>query len=223
MSRNLLWMIALGMCLAVPAASAGSNAGGVYLLHLAPEIQYTSSNRSYCEQFDVKSFDDVRVSGKPDPSRAQVFYVLAAFDAEHSPRFKTIGFGFGEGINAEKIQFENWGACASNIMEMPSEGWPGPGSGTAVFFADTVFTGRLTPVYWFSAYVYGECQLELSAYPGKRLGAFFVDDGSPPMEDRVESFGALGFGMEGKKPSPMVPKESPEEREEENADLEGGR
>jgi hypothetical protein len=205
------------MCLGLAAqtALAGPNKGGVLLLHLAPEIQYTSDNRTYCDQFDAKSWEDVRVQGKPDPTRAQVFYVLAAFDTTHSSRFKTVGFGLSEDLDAEKIHFENWGACAMDIMEMPSKGWPGPGTGTAVFMADTVYTGLISPVYWFSAYIYDECQIKLAEYPKQVMGAFFVDDGSPPGEDKVTSFGALGFGLDGKKPRPIPwqPDESTEEPE----------
>jgi hypothetical protein len=208
MIRCLCLLLIAAVWFITPDVWAGPNEGGVLLLHVAPEIQYTKDDRSYCEQFDAKTWEDVRVQGTLDSTRAQIFYVLAAFDTTTSPRFRTVGFGFGEDLDAEAVVFEGWGACRSDIVEFPSKGWPGPGSGTAVYFADTTHTQSIVPVYWFAAYVYGETQVKVGPHPRKELGAFFVDEGPPPVEDKVNAFGVLGFGLEGEKPRPAPPSDT---------------
>jgi hypothetical protein len=185
-------------------AFAGPNAGGVLLLHAAPKIEYTTSRVSYCDSLDLPDWEGIRVRSEPDPDRAQLFYVLAVFDTSRSPRLQTVTFGLGDYGGEGTILFENWGSCL-HATEITTEGWPRPNGGTALSFVGHHFTEAVTPLYWFSAYVYVAGELPLGPHPSEKIGGNFIDDS--PVQDPIEAYGVLGFGVEGTKPPPrpLVP------------------
>jgi hypothetical protein len=177
------------------------------LWHLAPEITYTTDRRDYWTdvRWDTLAPEDLRSEGTPDPNRAQVFFVVAAFDSARSPRIKTFAFGLGDYGGDEALHFEAWGPCVPRFTEIASPGWPGPGTGTGVYLPDTVLTGRVVPLYWFAAYVYVPTRLELGDHPNRQIGVAFANDATPAEEDKVEALGVLGFGVPGQNPLPRPP------------------
>lgn len=176
----------------IPAnrAFAGANAGGTLLLHANPSITFTVDATTYCGQSGLTDCQGAVVSVAG--TEVTVFYVIAAFPAQASPRLA--GVSFGVEYDEANLPLLNHEPCSD--FELAGDGWPGSGSGTAVTW-NAAQTTPLVEVYWFAAYNYdgGAHVLELAQHPTQ--GAFFADDSVPSVLDPVTGLGVLGFGAEG--------------------------
>jgi hypothetical protein len=84
----------------------------------------------------------------PDLDGVEWFIVLAA--GANPLAFHTITFGIGD-YDPAACYISETGACFPQFgpLEIPSNGWPGPFSGTAVSWAPFCLEGLLVPVYFF--------------------------------------------------------------------------
>ncbi len=206
-------LLCCGSFIASPAL-AGPQEYAVLIPHLQTSLEYTSSVTSYAGQSDLDDCGQAVVQGRVDGEKAQVWFVLVSF-AESPGPVALIGaeFGFGD-FNAGKVSFVGWGQCLPASMEIPSSpGWPGPGEGVATVInlsqadpeADT-----LEELYWFATYVYSPVTIPLSVNPDTQAANVIAPDPDPEIyivQDRIETFGSIGFGQAGENPcaSPAHP------------------
>ncbi|MBK8231785.1 MAG: hypothetical protein IPK72_14655 [Candidatus Eisenbacteria bacterium] len=133
---------------------------------------------------------------------ATVFFVLAAFPLDSSPRLK--GLSFGITYPPEDLLLVADGTCADFSME--STTWPASGSGIAVTWNATRLS-TITEVHWFAAYCYSpSIPTTFAVGPHPSQGGAFADDAVPARIDPIETYGTLGFGCDG---VPVCPGESP--------------
>jgi len=92
------------------------------------------------------------------------------------------------------------GACAG--FELPDNGWPASGTGTALVLDDPA-TGILAPVYWFAAAAYSTGDTtRFALIPHPRNLGDMADDTIPAVIDTITGYGQLGFGTEGVRACP---------------------
>jgi hypothetical protein len=196
-------------------AWGGPNRNGVLFVHTDESVSYTSDMTDYCGlsgracpsdedcpyDADCSTAGLQPTSGRP-AAEPVVFWVLAAFPDGSCPRLKGLNFAVdylasGTGGDPAGIHVAGWGPCAG--FELPSDGWPAPGTNVSLVW-DATEQSRVLPVYWFAAYVEptedpaDEAQLfGLTADPENEVG-FFGDDRVPPALDPVEAYGSFGLG-----------------------------
>ncbi|MBU1700932.1 MAG: hypothetical protein KJ970_18505 [Candidatus Eisenbacteria bacterium] len=202
---RILLLVMTWLALGSSRSLAGPNAGGVLLLHVAPEVEYTTQRKNWCHDIDLEGLHEINTRSKPDPYKAQLIYVLAAFDTSQTSEVQTVTFGLGDYGGEPSIYFDRWGSCQERITEISTPGWPNPNEGTAIFFVDGPLTGSLIPLYWFAAYVYTTTTLPLTPHPTPTIGGSFVNRPQEGVMDEVVDFGILGFGVDGKLPAPLPP------------------
>ena len=189
-------------------AGAGANAGGTLILHANPSINYTTEVKSYGGHAGITDCAKAVDSVPANPSRTTVFYVLAAFAPESSPRLRGLTFG----IRYDPKRFGLVGRGSSGDSEIPGAHWPNSGSGNAVAWK-TAQTAGLLEAYWFAGYAYSKqdtTSFTLTAHPDPELGGAFADDAVPAQLDPITAYGRLGFGTAGLAPCPQPAKKGQE-------------
>lgn len=178
-------------------ARGGANGDGGLIVHADPYIGYTAS-RDYCDQ-DFQNPGDclsarTQVSAAGDPV---IVWFIAAFPGNASPAVTAVQFGLDTTVPRGSIAGR--GGCGSMLLELPDSGFPGPFTGTLVSFATDYRT--FFPIYWFAVEGESGDSFGSGPYPGDNR-AVFVDDGSPPAEDRISRFGSVGWGGGGENDCP---------------------
>lgn len=204
---------ALLLALAPGEAAGGPHANGVLLAHLNPKIEYTSTVTSYEGMADLEECEKAIVEGRVDAERAQVWFVLASFEASPGPvELGGAGFGFGD-YDASRLQFGASGPCNDGFLELPTSGWPGPREGTALLF-DPLRPHRedVVELYWFASYAYGAVVVPLDEAPHYPPGEQFSmpntgEPGESTVVDEAADFGSIGFGTPGYNPCGQGPAE----------------
>jgi hypothetical protein len=190
--RKLVLAMAV-LALGATVAFAGPNAGVTVTVH--GNVTGAETNGDPCG--NIPSPDlcvDTVPTAAPDASGEEWFIVLAA--GANPLAFTTIVFGIGD-YDPYACYLDQYGPCFGDLgpLEVPSDGWPGPNSGTAVSWAPNCLTGMMVPVYYFGAYVYGPGIVPLgNFYPGQNAVVVSCDD--PPVEDPIDRFGSFGCGGE---------------------------
>ena len=186
-------VLALSLLLFPALAAAGPNSGGTLILHANTQLVYTDDNEGYCGQSGLTSCEDAVVRAPADPDSIVIFFAVAAFPPNGSPRLKALTFGIE--YDAERLVLVDRGSCGG--FELADGGWPDPGTGTALVL-DEVSTTTLTPVYWFAAYAYSFGDMtSLVLVPHPVEGGAFGDDSVPTQLDDIAGYGAIGFGEPG--------------------------
>jgi hypothetical protein len=192
-------------CCAFPVpgpAYAGPHAYGVILPHLNPNLEYSSSSSvSYAGQSDLRDCENAIAEGEILPEEVQIWFVMASFKDSPGPvDLAGIDFGFA-GFSSSDIVFVDHGICDDgvfSVLELPTDGWPGPNEGTAVTFMPGK-RSRLVEIYWFATYVYAAVSIEFDVDPLTDMG-LFGDNQTPPEIDEIWDFGIMGFGESGYNP-----------------------
>ncbi len=175
----------------------GPNRGGTLVLHSSGVIYTDDDADLYCGSSVVG--DCNAVNARSDSEEAVVAHVIALFSSVSEPRLSGVTFGVDY---PACVSVTDWRACSN--FELTTGDWPGPGSGTAVTWAQAE-TGLAIPVYWFAAYGYAVEPGELSLTPHPTQGAFFADDTVPATLDPIHELGSLGFYRSGVIPCPQSP------------------
>lgn len=180
---------------------AGPNEGGVLILHAESSIIYSTDNGGYCGDTLLDVCEGAVVGVPSDPTVTTVFFVLAAFPRDSSPRLGGVTFGIN--YESDRLALVEAGHCGDEVLN--EDDWPQPGSGTAVTW-EPARTDHLVEVYWFAAYSrYGASPTSFELMPHPIQGGWFVDDDNPSQIDEIAGYGALGFGMDGYLPCPAGP------------------
>ncbi len=176
----------------------GPNRNGVLILHAADAPE--NSNGTACEIVEfydpLASCEEAETNIDDDGFfRVHYFAVYAAFPLRDSPR--VVGMTFGIDYDPETVfltySWGEWGPCTADF-ELAEDGWPSPGSGTALTW-DTVQTEHLLSVYAFAGYEYYGRSTSFDLIPHPTQGGNFVDDSilGGGIIDPVVDYGRLGF------------------------------
>ncbi|MBD3236558.1 MAG: hypothetical protein GF330_07630, partial [Candidatus Eisenbacteria bacterium] len=152
-----LWIAcALSLCAAHGRADSDELTSGVFLCHHDPGIGYSVPPEGWCQHY-LDELAIVSCDGQ-NPQILEggetVWFLLSAFLEEKT--WCGTEFGFGD-YPAELYAFESWGPCApGEVLELPTDGWPGPREGTGFISVDLPWSGNFLPVYYFTGYAYAE-------------------------------------------------------------------
>jgi hypothetical protein len=193
--RTALISMGILLLLATPAL-AGRNANGALVVHTDDSIVYTST-ANYCATAMPATCEALGTqTNKPVEETEAVIWFVAAFMAQSSPGVTTIQFGIHHNLPPDQGYISTFGACGPSPLELPDAGWPEPNDcGNLVAYATPIYE-RLFAFYWFAAIGVQDGYLGTRTYPSTDE-AKFVDDGSPPIEDLVFSFGTVRWGSAG--------------------------
>lgn len=129
-----------------------------------------------------------------DTSEPVIWFVLSAWSEEKE--WCGTEFGFGE-FDPRIFAIVDYGPCFPDEgLEIPTEGWPGPGEGTAFVTTGQTWSGNLQPVYFFAGYAYSEGVIPLSIDPETGFGGTSNCLSSPQAWD-TEDYGGMGFFENG--------------------------
>lgn len=177
-------------------ADAGSNAGGVLLLHANPTLSYTSDVASYCGLPNLSNCAEATT--RVDGAESVVFHVIAAFAADAHPYVRGVEFGIQ--YDADVLVMVAHRSCFD--FELGTDDWPAPGSGTAISLTKLGRATALVEVYWFAAYRSGADTTSFALGPHPVHGGSFADGFIPSNLDPIAGYGRLGFGIDGELPCP---------------------
>lgn len=192
MKTKILLLLPLAFALVAPGTSrSGPNAGGVVIFHALPDVDF-SSGEDWCDQLDLENCPEAIVSDEGDG--VATFFILAAFPVGGSPRLA--GTTFGIHYSADDIEVLDWGVCGD--FHLPTNDWPGPGSGTAVTWSEAQ-TDYIVEIHWLAAQsVSGNpANIAVGDHPSRGGGAYFADDDVPSNIDNAVDLGKFGFGGDG--------------------------
>jgi hypothetical protein len=188
---------------------AGPNEGVVLTAH--GNVDGLDPGDHPCIVFPIPpTCEETDPNAAPDSEGVEWYIILAAGTDELA--FNMITFGIGL-YDPYACYLVSWGPCFPELggLEIPSGGWPGPGTGTSVSWSPNCLTGELVPVYYFAFYVYnGGGPVPLGDfYPGAPAYVTGCDD--PPQSDHIEDpdgdgfFGIIGCGDDpGKRECPQT-------------------
>ncbi len=183
------------LCVSSSPGQAGPNSNGALIL-ATPDVVFCQAD---CGMIDLSNCEDAVTNLPGYTPDADLWFVMAAFASDASPR--VTGVTFGVDFDASTVFLADFAACGD--FELADGNWPEPGSGTAVTWNEPQFD-LLNTVYWFVGYEYygNDTAFDLIAHPGQ--GASFADDSVPAELDPIELLGSLGFNDDpGSLPCPQ--------------------
>ncbi len=123
-----------------------------------------------------------------------IWFVLAAWS--EAKQWCGTEFGLGS-FDPASFEFTDYGPCYPDEgLEIPTDGWPGPGEGTAFVTTTADWDGNLIPVYYFCGYAYAEDFLPLSPDPATGFGGT-SNCLSPPESWSADAYGGMGLFTDG--------------------------
>lgn len=176
--------------------------GGALIVHLVPDLAYSTEppTGDWCTSYAPHAIDscDAQVNriDPAGPTRA-VWYVLAAWYQEKT----WCGVEFGlDHYDPALFTFHEFGPCfPAGGLEIPTGGWPGPGTGTALAATIEPWSGNYLPIYFFTGYAYSAPPpgvIALGPSPGSGF-AGAANCETPPRAWPAFALGGLGVGTDG--------------------------
>jgi hypothetical protein len=183
--------------------------GGVFIAHFVPELVYSQVPDDACGDYAAYAISSAEQQvHRIDTQELSTWFVLSAWCQEKE--FCGVQFGFGA-YDPAPYAFTSWGPCGAGVLlELPSDGWPGPLEGTAITGAGTSITwaGNYVPIYFFCGYAYGGQTM----IPLDEDHSVFVPFGGWGNCDLpvagiypAEAYGGMGIYTEGIYIAPMAP------------------
>ncbi len=169
-----------------------------YLITHAPADFVYSAGMDWCSSYGEYGISHtaeqiVTMPITADPLNPTLFFVVAAFEEDKT--WCATEFGFSADFNG-LFYFTESGPCLAHNLENATDGWPGPGEGTAVVATDVQWEGNLLPVYFFIGYTYYESLISLDVDPAMDFAGFGNCELPSTTFDAV-CLGAMGVGMDG--------------------------
>jgi len=171
------------------SVAAGPNAGGTLVVHATP--YRGRSGDPFCEAFDLVNCEDAVVS-VPERAALSIWHIAVAFPAGSRPRLS--GLIFGVEYDESTVFLTDSGPCGPDF-ELPSESWPGSGSGTALTWS-VPQTDTLVPIYAIAGYEYYGNDTQFCLTPHPNGGGVFADDSVPAILDEIADYSCMGFGTD---------------------------
>lgn len=140
---------------------------GVFICHHDPSITFSQPPEGWCQHY--LDGDRIQTCAEQNPAvmttDETVWFVISAFLEEK--QWCGVEFGFGA-YPSDLFVFTGWGGCATGeLLELPTEDWPGSSQGTAMVTVGLPWQGNFEPIYYFTGYVYAEDpgQIPIAADP----------------------------------------------------------
>ncbi len=230
MSRTIVTLVCIEFS-AAGLASAGQHdwpASGVFIAHHPSGLEYSAGTdwcRRYLDEFAIRDCSEQNPRIDVDhEGQSAVWFVLAAFT--DSTAWRGVEFGLGT-YNRDSFFFLDHGPCppaGAAVLQIPTEGWPGPNQGIAFITSGEPWKGSIRPVYYFAGYAYAEDLIPLGVDPtkgwGGTAGTYVVagaaadssgekdpcpGDAALSGQRPAEAFGAMGLGRDGVAVFPKTP------------------
>jgi hypothetical protein len=196
----------------IAKGDASNLGGGVLIAHHPAGMVYSVGPprdgwcAKYLSEFAITSAE--QQVNRTDTVDAPVFwFVLSAW---YEPKaFRGVEFGLGDYDTAAFAIIEH-GACGGSRLEIPSDTWPGPNSGTSLAArAGSDWMGNYVPIYHFVGYAYAPgTRIELAPRPDTEF-AGWVNCAEWPSKVEAVCLGALGILQDGVFCAPPPPGEIP--------------
>ncbi len=206
--RKAVLSVSILLLIQTHPAAAGRNVDGAMLLHTNDACSY-SAGWDYCGDTGPYSAplpatcDDLVTTTTKDPDVEAIVWMVAAFAESSSPGVSAYQVGLAGDLTAD--WFSDWGPCGAALFEIPDDGWPGTGHGTAVAFGEPVYD-HLFKIYYFATGAPGVgARISTTNYYAGDHHAEFADDSNPPQVDYCRLFGSVGWGVPGTKLCPGEP------------------
>ena len=172
--------------------------GGVFISHHPSTLQFSSDPppEGWCQHYlsnhAISTCEDQ--VNRIDTTDGSIWFVLAAWDEAKSLR----GIDFGLGLYTEaNYSITAYGPCyPSQGLELSTPNWPGSSQGTSIVITDDVWSGSISPIYYFAGYAYAEEIVPLGINQGTGFGGA-VNCANPPTPYIIDDFGAMGFFRNG--------------------------
>jgi len=182
--------VIVGCCFvlcSLPASTpaVASNQHGQLFLHGRPDLEYSSVEDPAGESALLDCQSALTTLEQTD--EVLIWYVLASFPEEISPR--VTGVQFGIAYDESRISVVDYG-FADGTTNYRTYWYPGSGENVRVYF-DEERSERLFEVAWFAGVSTGGASV--FEFDSTSV-TYFWNDLSPT---RVESYGSLGFGEDG--------------------------
>ena len=201
MRRALVFLAFIGLAFGASFQDVSADetdlSGGVFITHAPAGFVY-SAGMDWCAEYGVQysiASCDEQNTNMPvlgDPNNPTLFYVVAAWD--EAKVWCGSEFGISPDFD-ETFYFTEYGACLTNHLELPTDGWPGAGEGTAVVATDIQWEGNFQAVYYFLGYAYYTTQIQLDVDPAMDFaGTGTCPDPPPPVSFDAVCLGAMGIG-----------------------------
>jgi len=200
MKKFLMALVVLAMASA--PAFAGPNVGGTLVVH-DTGLVYCSDISSYPSPAPSCETGTVDANIPLEYVDGWVWKIYAAFPAANSPRLKALALG--EQFDATVLVLGGGLPDPVNDFDVPQGGWPTTSGGADGISFGTVKTDHMVEVYWFGGYAYGGTGLFATVPHPIEANRFFVDDSTPPLQDPIEGYSSIGFGVDGDIHCPSVP------------------
>lgn len=174
----------------VAQVHAGPNEGGILAVH--GNAEGVDTNGDPCTEISLPdACSELVPTAVPDANGVEWVLVLAV--REPDP-LSLDGVIFGVQYEPTECYIAHYGPCHQDLveLELPSDGWPGPGQGTDVTWSGCL-EGNVIPVYYLGLYVYAPGQMALGDYyPGHPAVLWNCPGQDPP--DGITAFGLFGCG-----------------------------
>jgi hypothetical protein len=183
-------------------ADSSNLAGGVLIAHHPAAMVYSVDTPAegwcgnYLNNFAITATNQ-QVNRIDETTNGVFWFVLAAWKAGESKKFCGAEFGLGA-YTAEAFVVVGSGACGTGALEIPGDGWPGPGSGVAIAVPElSPFRGNYVPIYYFAGYAYAPGTLiPLTNNPATGLGGM-ANCATPSVQFAPDCFGKMGILQDG--------------------------
>lgn len=197
-ARWFLGWVALILCAGSLAGSAAAkNEGGVLVLHSDLSVSPDTPTDQICGAATLKGLEAVKTR-LPGDGRRAVIFLYAAFPADSVVDLRAVTFGLRYTAN---IKVSQCGPCNGGGLAIPTPGWPAAGAGVSFIFEPAVETA-LVPIYWFIVTCKGPGYFEVTPNPNQGMGGNFADSRAPALTAPIAGYGAVGFDLEGHRPTP---------------------
>jgi hypothetical protein len=202
MKQFLLLTVAL--CLTFGSAQAGPNSNGAIIVHT--NDSYTYNSLTVCTTTLGQPANCAAAITTTSKATAAVVWFMAAFLPTASPAVASVYFG----INFDDVNLDpstKFAPCGpGGTVEAPDTGWPGNAAGNSVGLGSPVVGNTLFRFYYFKVDEFlGSAGPFLCSAVNPTGGfAAFYDNGFPPAQDDITSFGCVRWYAAGQNNCPQV-------------------
>jgi hypothetical protein len=199
----LLTLIALGWGAAL--ADPNDLSDGVLICHCPPGLAYTVTPTDWCATYREHAIHScVDQVNRIDVKTGFIWYVVSAW-SDSDKTWCGVEFGLGQ-YDPSIWAITAFGPCGSpeEPLQIPTDGWPGPGQGTAIATLGKPWSGNYLPIYYFAGYAYYPGVIPLGPHPkGGFVGWANCEQPAKPF--LTVCLGSLGLFQDGRACCPPPP------------------
>jgi hypothetical protein len=198
--NNKLLLTTILLAFVATSAVAGPNEGLILAVH--GNVSGIETSGAPCRAFPLPDrCEDLRSYAAPDSFGVEWFTVVAISRPTDDTQISHVAFGIGD-YDPELLDIVYAQPCMTppRPLEISTQNWPGPNSGTTLAWSPSCLEGDVQPIYSFGVYAYGPGAIPLDAHPVVPTGV--TDCMVNSQEDLFDGMGVMGCrGDEGRNPN----------------------